>query len=86
MEDTTAAQHGIQILREKRQIYLSATDWVTTVENQPLVLNLKEVLAHRQRMRDAPSLFTNYIWKTFPTELDLDAMGFPEPVEVIKKE
>jgi hypothetical protein len=86
MEDNTSTQRGIQLVREARQKYLSATDWVTTVENGPTVVNLKEVLQHRQLMREAPSIFTNYIWKTFPTELDLDAMGFPTPVEVIKKQ
>jgi hypothetical protein len=79
-------KRGIQLLRFIRNKDLQASDWIMTVDNQMTIQNFQEFIDYRQRLRDFITESTTIIWKSFPNELDLEAINYPKLPTIIRKQ
>lgn len=83
--DAVKIKYGMKVIRNEREKLLKESDWIMTVDNIDTLENKDEWIKYRQILRDSPELFTNYIWISFPNKLDLNAMGFPNKPNIIRK-
>jgi hypothetical protein len=82
---TVKQKYGLQYLRGLRNNLLQETDWLMTVDNFQTLENQEEWISYRQQLRDLPDRITNYVWKSFPNELDTEQMNFPKKPEIKRK-
>lgn len=84
MKPSVVDSRGVSKLKSQRDVLLSDTDWIMTVDNVNSIQNIDQWTSYRQTLRDAPTLYTNYIW-TSTGSLDLKAMGVPDKPPIIRK-
>ena len=84
MKPSLIDSRGVNKLKMQRDVLLSDTDWIMTVDNVNTIQNIDDWTSYRKTLRDAPTIYTNYIWTSTGT-LDLKAMGLPDKPPIIRK-
>jgi hypothetical protein len=84
MKPSVIDSRGVNKLKMQRDVLLSDTDWIMTVDNVNTIQNIDDWTSYRQTLRDAPTIYKNYIW-TSTGSLDLKAMGLPDKPPIIRK-
>lgn len=79
-------KYGLKAIRFQRDKLLQETDWIMAYDNIDTLENKNDWIQYRQTLRNAPEVFTNYIWISFPSVLDLKAMGVPSKPPIIRKQ